>query len=55
MVNFISQPLFSRKEPQYPLDRRLGGSESWYGHLAEEGINCTSVLILFNNNVLEDH
>ena len=52
----LSQPLFSRKEPQYPLDRRLGGSQSWYGHLGEEGINCTSVsMSLFNNNVLEEH
>jgi len=56
MFSFISQPLFSRKEPQYPWDRRLEGSESSYGHLGEEGNNCTSVLMsLFNNNVLEEH
>jgi hypothetical protein len=24
------------KEPLYPLDRRLGGSQSWSGHGSEE-------------------
>jgi hypothetical protein len=31
VVNFTPQPLFTRKEPQYPLKRRLGGPQNWSG------------------------
>jgi len=28
--------LFLGKSPQYPLDRRLGGAQGWYGHNGKE-------------------
>jgi hypothetical protein len=32
----MPQPLYSmQRAPQYPLDRRLGGPQSWYGHHRE--------------------
>jgi hypothetical protein len=37
MVSFMPRPLyFQRKSPWYPLDRRLGGSQSRSGHGGEE-------------------
>jgi hypothetical protein len=30
----------SRKEPQYPLDRRLGVPQSWSGHGGKEKNSC---------------
>jgi len=27
---------YLKKEPQYPVDKRLGGPHSWYGHGGEE-------------------
>lgn len=40
-----SRPLFSRKEPQHPLDRRLGGPQSESGCFGEDRDNFTRVLI----------
>jgi len=37
MVSFMPQLLyFEGKIPQYPLDRRLGGPQSWSEHSGEE-------------------
>jgi hypothetical protein len=37
VVSFIPQPLYPwGKYPQYPLDRRIGGPQSQYGHNGEE-------------------
>jgi hypothetical protein len=33
VVSFMPQPLYPQeKSPWYPMDRRLGGSQSWSGH-----------------------
>jgi hypothetical protein len=37
VVSFTSRPLYSRGNSYgYPLDRRLGGSQSWSGRYEEE-------------------
>jgi hypothetical protein len=37
VVNFTLRPLYPRgKSPRYPLERRLGGPESWSGRFEEE-------------------
>jgi hypothetical protein len=37
VVSFMSWPLYPQgKSPWYPLDRRLGGLQSWSGHSGEE-------------------
>jgi hypothetical protein len=33
--------LLPEKSPQYPLDRRLDGPQSWFGHYGEEQITCS--------------
>jgi hypothetical protein len=39
VVSFTSRPLYPReKSPKYPLDRRLGGLQSWSGRRGEEKI-----------------
>jgi hypothetical protein len=39
VVSFTLQPLYPRgKSPQYPLDRRLGGPQTWSGQRGEEKI-----------------
>jgi hypothetical protein len=37
MVSFMPQPLYSRvKSPQYSMDRRVVGLQSWIGHDSEK-------------------
>jgi hypothetical protein len=37
VVSFTPRLLYPRrKSPRYPLDTRLGGSQSWSGHCGEE-------------------
>jgi hypothetical protein len=31
MLNYMIRPLYARKEPLYPLNRRLGVSQNWSG------------------------
>jgi len=35
LVNFKPQPLYSRKKPRYPFNRRLGGPQSRSGFLGK--------------------
>jgi hypothetical protein len=34
--NFMAWPLYAQEEPQYLLNRRLGGPHSWSGCFKEE-------------------
>jgi len=36
VVNLMLRLLYFREEPQYPLNRWLGGPKSWYGHLEKK-------------------
>lgn len=36
VVNLMPRSLYFRAEPQYPLNRWLGGPQSWPGHLEEK-------------------
>jgi hypothetical protein len=37
MVSFTPQPLYLHgNSPRYPLDKRLGGTESWSGYGGKE-------------------
>jgi hypothetical protein len=48
VVSFKTPPLFFRKKnPRYPLDRRLGGSQSRYGKVK----NCNSANDLYFLNI----
>jgi hypothetical protein len=35
-VSRLGCTLLPGKDPQYPLDRRLGGPKNWFGHRLEE-------------------
>jgi hypothetical protein len=53
-VSVTSRPLSPRKEgPLYPLDRRLGGHQSWLGSGAEENYFCPCRELNFDSLVAQ--
>jgi hypothetical protein len=42
VVSFTPRPIYPRgKSPRYPLDRRLGGPQSWSGRCEEKILDLT--------------
>jgi hypothetical protein len=40
VVNFAPRPFISGKETRYPLNMRMGGSQSMSGQFAEDKVSC---------------